>query len=715
MEGSSAKGITTTPASPRETTAALRIPTREAQLVKLKATTTSTPLDVLVVGGGATGAGAALDATTRGLSTALVDRGDFGNETSARSTKLIWAGIRYVVTATASLLRLHNMTQPVTAVRDFIGEFRLVLAAHRERRILLENNPHLMQWVPIAIPLTSWISWPAPFGHPLFATAPLTLPAVFKFYDALSGFTCPPSHIMGRKRALRKFPQLSQDAKYFQVFYEGQHNDARTNTYIALTAAQHGAVVANHVEMIDLIRDEETGRAIGITCRDNLSQQHFDVYAKAIVFAGGPFTDELRALEDPDASPAVQAAAGTHIVLPGYMCPGGIGMLDINTSDGRFLFFLPWQGYTLVGTTDRKGTATSLHGPPEEDIQWILNEVKKYLSPDIQVRRADVLSAWQGWRPLASDPHASPDAPVSRDHVVSVNPTTKVTFITGGKWVTYREMAEDVIDRVIQVHGLSHAGPCVTDKLSLRGGERYTRNVPIHLVQKYGVSEETAKHLARTYGMHAFQVCEMAEPTTRNWPRFGTTLLQGYPYLECEVAYACRHEMACTVTDVLTLRTRLAYLNRDAALAVAPRVAQLMAKELQWSRGETKRQLQHAVDTIKTFGGPFPDKQVVAEKFQSIQDVRELFRSMDHAGNGYIDFTEFKGCLEALEIPFASDKAAQKAFAKLDEDNNGRVGEEEFVRWWEKASRGDALKANLSQKLKLSADKLGKGGGVAFG
>lgn len=691
------------------------IPTRAEQIAKLKSRATP-PFDVLIVGGGATGAGAALGATTRGLSTALIERGDFGNETSARSTKLIWAGIRYIATAIAALLRVHNLTRPVEAVTDFVGEFRLVLAAHKERRIKLENNPHLTNWVPIAIPMTSWISWPPPFGHPLFATAPLTLPFVFKFYDALSGFTCPPSHIMGRKRALRKFPQLDQDVKYFQVFYEGQHNDARTNTCLALTAAEHGAVVANYVEMVGLIKDKETGKARGVTCRDNRTGQVFDVLAKAVVFAGGPFTDELRHLENPNAPPAVQAAAGTHIVLPGYMCPGGVGMLDINTSDGRFLFFLPWQGYTLVGTTDRQGTATSQHGPPEQDIEWILNEVKKYLADDIQVRRADVLSSWQGWRPLASDPNAVPGAPVSRDHIVSVNPETNVTFITGGKWVTYREMAQDVIDKVIDLHKLDHAGPCVTETLPLWGGKGYKRNVPIQLVQKYGVSEATAKHLAATYGMRAFQVCKMAEPTKTSWPRFGNTLLPGFPYLECEIAYICRNEMVCTVEDMLTLRTRLAYLNRDAALAIAPRVADLMAAEMKWSRKEKKQQLQRALDTIKSFGGPYPTKDLVERKFQSIHDVRELFHSMDHAGNGYVDFIEFKGCLDALGIPFANDKEALKAFSKLDHDNNGRVYENDFVQWWEKTSRGDTLKSNLSEKLKLSADKLGnKARGVGFG
>ena len=190
-----------------------KLPSRQEQIEALKRTS----FDVLVVGGGATGSGAALDAVTRGLSTALIERGDFGNETSSRSTKLIWAGIRYIATAVSSLLRFKNLSQPLQALSDFYSEFSMVQSAHHERRLLIENNPHLTKWVPIAIPIKEWISWPAPFGHPIFATAPFTLPAVFRFYDSMSGFSCPPSHIMRVSRAQRKFPQLDETVKYFQV------------------------------------------------------------------------------------------------------------------------------------------------------------------------------------------------------------------------------------------------------------------------------------------------------------------------------------------------------------------------------------------------------------------------------------------------------------------------------------------------------------------
>jgi glycerol-3-phosphate dehydrogenase len=489
---------TTTSLNTTKSTPPTPLPAREDNVTRLAS---GEVFDVLVIGGGATGAGTALDATTRGLSTAMIERGDFASETSSRSTKLIWAGIRYIATATSQLLRFKNLSNPVGAVKDFWSEFKMVLGAHRERRALLENNPHLTKWVPIAVPMTTWVTWPPPFGHPIFAIAPLVLPAVMKFYDSMSGFTCPPSHIMSKSRARRKFSQLNEDVKYVQVFYEGQHNDARTNLAIALSAAEHGAAVANYTEMIEVLYNED-GKANGVRVRDNLSKAEYDVHARSIIFAGGPFTDSMRKLENPNMKPAVNGAAGTHIVLPGYYSPPDIGMLDINTSDGRFLFFLPWQGSVLVGTTDRKGDPVSSPGPPEDEIQWILNEVEKYLDSSVRVRRADVLSAWQGWRPLASDPHAPPDAPVSRDHIISYNQDSGITFVTGGKWTTYREMAEDVVDKVIEYKKLTtnyngdSIGKCVTLDTKLRGGDGYTKNVAIKLVQKFGIGEDTAKHLA---------------------------------------------------------------------------------------------------------------------------------------------------------------------------------------------------------------------------
>eukprot|EP00588_Corethron_pennatum_P007367 CAMPEP_0194286946 /NCGR_PEP_ID=MMETSP0169-20130528/33648_1 /TAXON_ID=218684 /ORGANISM="Corethron pennatum, Strain L29A3" /LENGTH=750 /DNA_ID=CAMNT_0039033497 /DNA_START=37 /DNA_END=2289 /DNA_ORIENTATION=+ len=715
LEGDNRDQVPTDAESADVSYAPISLPSRKDQVNRLSNGKT---FDVLVIGGGATGCGAALDAQMRGLDTALIERGDFASETSGRSTKLIWAGIRYIGTALGQLLRFKNLIRPLDAMGDFKGEFKMVLGAHKERKIMLENNPHLTSWVPIAVPIKTWISWPPPMGHPLFAFAPVTLPAVFKFYDGLGGFTCPPSHIMSKSRARRKFPQLDQDVKYVSVFYEGQHNDARTATCIALTAAEEGATVTNHVEMIGVLRENgDKGKAIGIRARDNMTGKEFEVHAKAIVFAGGPFTDGMRKIEDPNCKNAVNGAAGTHIVLPGYYCANGIGMLDINTSDGRFLFFLPWQGSTLVGTTDRKEDAVSKPGPPEDEIQWLLSEAEKYLSSELKVRRSDVLSAWQGFRPLASDPHAPPGAPASRDHTISTNPDTGITFITGGKWVTYREMAEDVIDRVVKLNSLSDkAGPCKTEKRILRGGIGYTRGVPIKLVQDFGVSEETAKHLARTYGMNAFDVCRNAQPTGKRWPRSGNLLIEGYPFLECEIEWACKNEMVVTVKDMMCLRTRLAFLNSEAAKTVAPRVAEIMQKALGWSKLEKNRQLQEAEEYLAQFGGPNMSKDAIYSA-ATITDIQDMFKTFDQKQTGYIDFDEMLLMAKKLGFPMTKMQA-EKQFKSMDLDGNNKITEKEFITWWHEAGPDDELRKNLGNKFQSNVEKLGTGSdsrGIMFG
>jgi len=439
------------------------LPSRSNQVQKLSS---NEVYDVLIIGGGATGAGTALDAASRGYKTALIERGDFSSETSSRSTKLIWAGIKYMATASAALLSRQLLTNPVDTINNFLGEMKMVYNCHRERRYMMEKQNHLCNWIPIAIPFDKWYVTPAPFGHPLFSFFPVLAPFVLKFYDALSSFQCPPSYILTPNKAKVVFPQLSQDnLKYCAVFYEAQHDDARTNLAIAMSAAEHGADIANYVQMVDTIKDQ-AGKVVAVTAKDRMTGKSFEIRAKKIVFCGGPFTDDLRKLENgSDVQPAVRGAHGTHIVLPGYFCPSDIGLLDYQTSDGRFLFFLPWQGHTLVGTTDKKGPAETLPGPPENEVDWILKECSKYLRKDIEFRRSDVLSAWRGWRPLAADPHAPPGAPVSRDHVISENPQSGIIFIAGGKWTTWREMAEEVVDRAV-----GNERRCRTLDITLFGG-----------------------------------------------------------------------------------------------------------------------------------------------------------------------------------------------------------------------------------------------------
>lgn len=246
---------------------------------------------------------------------------------------------------------------------------------------------------------------------------------------------------MSRRRALRKFPQLANKAlKYCSVFYEGMHDDARTNLAVAQTAAREGALIVNYCEAVEFSRDASSERLSGAKLTDHLTGSTFDVRFKSVLFCGGPFTDEIRKKEDDNCAEAVTGSAGIHIVLPAYFAPTGLGLVDMSTSDGRFLFYLPWNGHVLVGTTDHKCQPSHRPKPPEEEILWLLHEASKYLSPELQLRRRDVLSAWSGIRPLAKDPHARNTAQTSRDHIVSHNPRSGSVFVTGGKWTTFREM-----------------------------------------------------------------------------------------------------------------------------------------------------------------------------------------------------------------------------------------------------------------------------------
>ncbi|KAL3809231.1 hypothetical protein ACHAXA_005279 [Cyclostephanos tholiformis] len=660
--------------------------------------------DVLVIGGGATGAGIAFDAVTRtdavtgepsSLNVACIERGDFSSETSSRSTKLIWAGIKYLASASAALISWDLLTNPMRTINDFYGEFMMVFNCHQERRYMLEKQSHLTNWIPIVCPFTEWHIWPPPFGHWLFSFFPILAPAVFKFYDGLSGFTCPPSYVMGPSSSRIKFPQLNEkDIKYCAVFYEGQHNDARTNIAIALSAAERGADIANYVEMTSAIFDED-GRISGVRALDRVTGEAFEIRARNVIFAGGPFTDALRQKEDGTSrpvAPSVSGASGTHIVLPGYYAPPDMGLLDYNTSDGRFLFFLPWQGSVIVGTTDKKGPAETLPYPPEEEIQWMLKECEKYLSRDLKVRRSDVLSAWRGWRPLASDPNAPPGGQISRDHVISTNPRTGTTFVAGGKWTTWREMAQDVLDGVL---GKGRTR-CNTLDIVLHGGEGYSKSLSIQLIQKYGLTPDVAEHLVRTYGGRVWELLANAKPTGKQWPRYGHKLVSNYPYIEEEVRYACR-EYACTIEDILSRRTRLAFLNSEAALEALPRVADIMAEELGWSRKVKRVQIEAARAYLESYGGRVPVEDDLTVRLPTLGDAKDIFREMDRDRSGRISIKEIKDFAQRLGQPLEEERV-KAIFESMDKDRDGKVNAEDFMEWFSNDETKKGIRDYFRQK-----------------
>ena len=517
------------------------------------------PFDVLVVGGGATGAGTALDAVARGLKVALVERDDLAAATSSRSTKLIHGGVRYLE----------------KAVKEFDrSQFHLVRDALRERAVLIRNAPHLCHPLPLVTPLYDW--WQVPYYL-----------AGLKLYDALAGrANLAPSRFVDAREALQRFPMLREEGlRGGVVYHDGQFDDARMNVAIALSAIERGAVVATHAEVVAL--RHEHGRVRGAVVRDVFAGHEVEVRARAVVNATGPFVDELRRLDDPSIEPMLDASSGVHVVLDARFAPPGTGLLIPQTEDGRVLFLLPWQGATLVGTTDQPAEIERHPRATEDEIAYILRHVRTYFASP--VTREDVRAAWSGLRPLVSDPKAADTARLSRDHVVHVSGTGLVT-IAGGKWTTYRRMAADAVDAAAVVADLA-TGPSLTEDLRLAGAERLLPS-GAGALQERGFPAGVARHLHLAYGDRAAAVADLAGGGDA--PR----LTAGYPYLEAEVTHAARAELAATTIDVLARRTRLAMLDAAAARAAAPRVTDLLAEELGWDLARRSAETEAARDWV---------------------------------------------------------------------------------------------------------------------
>ncbi|GER51257.1 glycerol-3-phosphate dehydrogenase family protein [Striga asiatica] len=561
------------------------IPSRAVQESALIGSSAANPLDVLVIGGGATGCGVALDASTRGLRVGLVERDDFSSGTSSRSTKLIHGGVRYLEKAFFNL--------------DY-GQLKLVFHALEERKQVIDNAPHLCHSLPCMTPCFSWFEvvyyW-----------------AGLKMYDLIAGRRLLHlSRYYSAQESVELFPTLTRKGndrslKGTVVYYDGQMNDSRLNVSLACTAALAGAAVLNHAEVISFLRDEDTGRIVGARIRNHLSGKEFDTYAKVVVNAAGPFCDSVRKMADKEAKPMICPSSGVHIVLPDYYSPDGMGLIVPKTKDGRVVFMLPWLGRTVAGTTDSNTSITMLPEPHEDEIEFILDAISDYLN--IKVRRMDVLSAWSGIRPLAMDPNAKSTESISRDHVLTEDFPGLVT-ITGGKWTTYRSMAEDAVDAVIKSGKLSPANKCMTYNLQLVGADGWDPSSFTVLAQQYvrmkksyggkvvpGVMDTAAaKHLSHAYGTFAERVAAIAQNEN-----MGKRLAHGYPILEAEVAYCARNEYCESVVDFIARRSRLAFLDTDAARRAVPRILEILAAEHKWDKSRKKLELQKAQQFLETF------------------------------------------------------------------------------------------------------------------
>ncbi len=493
---------------------------RDTALARLRAGDET--FDILIVGGGASGLGAAVDAAARGYRTALIEQGDFAQGTSSRSTKLVHGGVRY-------------MAQ---------GDLGLVMSALRERGRLRKNAPHLVQATPFVIPNYSW--WEGPY----YAFG-MTL------YDQLAGkWSFGRSRRLSRDETCAHLPTVETDQLAGGVlYYDGQFDDSRLAINLAQTAAEHGAALVNYCACTGLLK--EHGRVAGVRARELETGAEFEVKARVVINATGVFVDEVRRFDEPAGSPLVAISQGIHLVLPKEFLPGASALMIPKTADGRVLFVIPWHERLMVGTTDTPGVAASLapRALPDE-INFILEHARRYLARD--PGEDDVLSVFAGLRPLVRRGGQGNTAQLSRDHTILVSPGKLVT-LTGGKWTTYRKMAEDVIDHAARVGGLAPR-PCPTAELAIHGA---------------GMAQPPSADFA-IYGSDAPGLTALL----RSDPALGQRLHEGVAIRGAEVIWHAREEMARTVEDVLARRTRTLVLGARNSIAAAPAVARLLAREL---------------------------------------------------------------------------------------------------------------------------------------
>ncbi len=509
----------------------------------------TTEFDVLVVGAGVTGAGVALDAASRGLRTALIERDDFASGTSSKSSKLVHGGLRYLQQ----------------------GDVRLVYQALRERQILRHNAPHLVKILPFLIPIFSKDG----LINKKLARA---MGSAMWMYDLTGGARIGKLHKrLSVDEAVAHMPTLPRGRLAgAYLYYDAQADDARLTLTLARTASvDHGAVVANGVALVGIDKDA-AGKVSGATVRAVEGGADVHVSCAAVVNAAGVWSDDVRALDEGAHPHSIRPAKGIHITVPWSLVRNDIAAVIPVPKDKRSVFVVPWGDLTYIGTTD-----TDYDGPIDdpqctpEDVDYLLGAINGAIEGHLTTR--DIVGTWAGLRPLVKDATSNRTADLSRRHKVTPSPSGVVT-ITGGKLTTYREMAADTVDEVVELLGpLDHpvSRRSLTKKLRLRGAK--------------GFEDEARRdaHLAERYGGEAGEVRALVADD----PSLGEALVPGLPYLRAEAVYAARHEMVRTLDDVLTRRTRARLLARDATADAAPAVAALLAPELGWDEAEQQRQV----------------------------------------------------------------------------------------------------------------------------
>ncbi|MCX6333541.1 MAG: glycerol-3-phosphate dehydrogenase/oxidase [Bacteroidia bacterium] len=503
--------------------------------------------DFIVIGGGATGLGIAVDAASRGYKTVLLEQSDFAKATSSRSTKLVHGGVRY----------LQN------------GDVALVREALRERGILKKNAPHLVKDQRFIIGNYKW--WERPFY-----TIGLTV------YDLLSGkLTLGRSLPMSKKNVIKNIPQIVQkNLKGGVVYHDGQFDDSRLAVNLMQTAVEKGAIVVNYCKAIRLLKDIE-GKVAGVVAENVLEGGSFDLKGTCIINATGIFVDNIIKMDDPEEKPLVRPSQGIHLVVDKSFLGGEDAIMVPKTSDGRVMFGVPWHNRVILGTTDIPVREFVLEPKAlEEEVDFILETAGRYLTKKPQ--RKDVLCVYAGLRPLAAPKKNADETKtkeISRSHKLLASPSGLVT-ITGGKWTTYRLMAQDTVNLALK-----------TKKLPFKACQ--TKNLKIHGYREGSFNDDWLN----IYGSDQDGILKLQKEN----PAYGEKLHRDFDFTVGEVVWAVRKEMARTVDDVLARRVRALYLDTRASIEMAPRVAAIMAEELNKDRNWEKRQIEEYTEMAKAY------------------------------------------------------------------------------------------------------------------
>ncbi|MBW1869942.1 MAG: glycerol-3-phosphate dehydrogenase/oxidase [Deltaproteobacteria bacterium] len=504
---------------------------------------TSRIWDMIIVGGGATGLGAAVEAISRGFSTLLLEQADFAQGTSSRSTKLIHGGVRY----------LHQ------------GNISLVLEALRERGLLFHNAPHMVRHQAFIVPNYGW--WEGPFYG-----------IGMKLYDVLAGkMGLEASKRLSREDTLKKIPTVEPDGlRGGIIYYDGQFDDARLAITLAKTADNLGACILNYTKVSSILKKGDL--VCGVVAREQETGQEYEIKGKTVINATGIFVDSIRKMDIPESEDLISPSQGVHIVIDKSFLPSDSAIMVPHTDDGRVLFAVPWHDRVIIGTTDTEIFESFLEPKPfSHEVEFLLSHAAKYLSKN--PIKDDILSVFAGIRPLIRSDTSHETSSLSRDHHITISASGLVT-IAGGKWTTYRKMGEDVVGKAIAVAGLDER-PSRTEHLNLFGWSADSRgNEPFSV-----------------FGSEARDIKQMI----KNDPELDQMIHSNLPYRRIEILWAVRHEMARTVEDVLARRTRALILDAKASMEVAPKVATIMAKELSKDKTWEKEQVKNYLTLAQNY------------------------------------------------------------------------------------------------------------------